>query len=204
MKINTRWIIITTFSFFPVIYFISRVSDISFRDNLMGNWFATMIGAIVGILTAIEINSMIEKTENAKKELEEKQRKKKILGLIKEELEFNLDKIKSRRLNLEKTGKRSVSIPSMKDELWNAFSDGGEIEWINDPQLLDTITRAYYYIRSVIYLEDKYFDVTHFPGPTITMTNTPESRILNYLNATDKNVIKNIDSAIEQIGDALN
>jgi len=34
----------------------------------------------------------------------------------------------------------------IKIELWRAFSDGGEIQWIDDPDLLDALAAAYYHL----------------------------------------------------------
>ncbi len=203
MKINIRWLIIGLLSFFPILYFIFRITDIPFRDSLMGNWFATMIGALAGILTAIEINHSLENIEKTKRETEEKQRKEKILSLIKEELNFNLNEMMSRQPNSPDKNQRSVRIPGLKDELWDAFSDSGEIQWLNDPQLLDVITKAYYYVRSVIYLEEKYFDVLHFPGIRMGQSSMPETRILNYLDENDEAVIRHTKDAIEEIKIAL-
>jgi hypothetical protein len=203
MKINLRWVLIGVLAIIPVTYLFFRIVDLPFRDSLMGNWFATMVGALAGILTAIEINNSLENKEKQNKEVEETQRKEKILSLIKEELTFNLDELLLRRPNQQEQKIRTAKLPGLKDELWNAFSDGGEIQWINDPQLLDAITKAYYYIRSVIFLEEKYFDVLHFPGIRVNQASPPESRILGYLTENDSDDIEHIKKAIFEIGNVL-
>ncbi len=42
-----------------------------------------------------------------------------------------------------------MTYAEMRSELWKAFSDGGEIEWIKDVDLLGEIATAYSLIRLV-------------------------------------------------------
>ena len=81
-SLNPRllWLIIAVSAITPIIYFFYRLSDSAFIDSAMGNWFATMIGALIGILIALEINRLQqdiqEKKERALREIEERERKK--------------------------------------------------------------------------------------------------------------------------------
>ncbi len=61
-----------------------------------------------------------------------------------------------------KLGESLLLFATLKNEAWKAFSDGGELEWIKNPELLDHIAEAYYSIRSVMQLSEKGFDLLMF------------------------------------------
>lgn len=201
------WIIIALFAIIPTIYFFSHFTASAFRDNAMGNWFATMIGAFIGILIALEINRVQqiiqEKNERTIREKEEREHKAKILRLVKREIEYNRTVLLARQPDKKGEKHRKVLVNRLKDELWNAFSDGGELQWIKDLQLLDFISMAYYHIRTIIYLEDKYFEATHFPGFMTQQKEDPKDRILNYLTLTDPEVLLNLEQALQEIDKSL-
>lgn len=207
MKTIIRWILVLLvliLFILPVMYFWQHFDDPIFRDNSFGNLFATMVGVIVGIPIALEINRRQQKAKDEKEEnirrQEEFIRMVKILKLINIELEFNLLALKQRQPDKE-DGNRKVFANSLKEELWKAFSDGGELHYIDDPQLLDIIATAYYNIRIVIYLEKKYFEATHFPGIQIQQTKYPKDYILEYLTQLDSDALKSIDNAMTKITD---
>jgi hypothetical protein len=201
------WSIVAVSALVPIIYFIYRLSDLPFRDSAMGNWFATMIGALIGILFALEINRVQQAAQEKKecdlREKEERDRKVKILALIKKELDYNRTALLARQPNKEEGAKRVVLVNRLKDELWNAFSDGGELQWIKDVQLLDFIATAYYHVRAIIFLEEKYFEATHFPGMQVQKEKYPKDYILEYLTATDPEVLKHIEEALQEIDKGL-
>ncbi len=58
----------------------------------------------------------------------------------------------------QKSAPAIVTYLGLKNDLWEALSDGGELHWVDNLKLLDSITKAYYHIRRVIFLEEKYFD----------------------------------------------
>ncbi len=95
------WIIIIVGVIIPTVYMVERWTDSAFRDSAMGNLFATMIGAVVGILTALEINRVQQKTlksrENKIREQNEQDHKVKILNLVKKEIEFNRESLTRRQ-----------------------------------------------------------------------------------------------------------
>ncbi len=173
----------------------------------MGNLFATMVGALIGILIALEINRQQEETQDRKeaevRENEEQNRKSKILKLLKGELEYNRQLLSERQSSKGDEKTRNVSLPKLKDELWNAFSDGGELQWVKDLQLLDFIATAYYHIRTIIFLEDKYFEAVHYPGMVVKQEKYPKDYILGYLTSLDPDVLKHIEVALGEIEKSL-
>ncbi len=140
----------------------NQIPQSAFRDSFLGNLLATIIGIIAGIPIALWVSrsqqNEQEKIEKAFKESEEAEHTIKILSLVGKELEFNLKQLKKQKQGLSEHGERFLPIDGQKDELWNAFSDGGELQWIKDLQLLDIISMAYYDIRRVIHIEKLLLD----------------------------------------------
>jgi len=103
--------------------------DFSFWQNFASNGLATLLGVAIGIPIALWINNLLEKQTEVK-------HKKKILSVLKVELTEN-DQILTRWVESgkDKLGVIVVNV-RLKDELWSTFSDGGELEWIKDTQLL--------------------------------------------------------------------
>lgn len=128
--------------------------DLSFWQSFISNLCATVIGVGLGIPVALWINRLIGKST-------EKERKKKVLRLLHSELQTNLSYLAnfSKEFYIHETG---IYPALLRDELWRAFSDGGELEWIKDISILSALAEAYYMVRNVIYLAEKEFDITQF------------------------------------------
>lgn len=62
---------------------------------------------------------------------------------------------------------------------------------------------AYYGVRTIIYLEERFFEATHFPGLQVQQQKYPKDYILDYLSDVDANALKNIDRALLAIDGAL-
>ena len=127
--------------------------DISFWQNFVSNALATFVGAVIGIPVALWLSKYQEQTS-------EKERKKKILSLLQEELMINLTLVSGIKHREDKEFEYSIIGPFLRDESWNAFSDGGELEWIKDPKLLSDLANSYDYIRSLRQLSQRYFDIS--------------------------------------------
>lgn len=140
----------------------NQIPQSAFRDSFLGNLLATIIGIIAGIPIALWVSRLQqneqEKIEKVFKQREEAEHTIKILSLVGKELEFDLTQLKKQKQGLSEYGERFLPIDGQKDELWNAFSDGGELQWIKDLHLLDIISIAYYDIRRVIHIEKLLLD----------------------------------------------
>ena len=146
------WIIIFGF-IVPLTYAITRILSPSFLDGFIGNWLATVLGLAFGIPIGLEV-------ERLQSQKESRNRKLKILGLVKKELEFNHGLISKNWVGKDPLERGSFIGGNLKDELWNAFSDGGEIEWIDNIELLDKIADAYYHIRQLSVLSQKMYSAS--------------------------------------------
>ena len=184
------WAIILVLVIVPVAYFVSQFTDVQFIDSAMGNWFATMVGAIGGIFIALEL-------ERWKNKSDERDHTNKVLTLVKGELQENLSSLNTR---VSENNPNRFNPYRLKDELWNAFSDGGELQWIKDLDLLDKISGSYYRIRIIINLEDKYFDAIHYQGGVFQSTR---EHILSYLNQIIPQATSHIKETVTQIDKRL-
>ena len=128
----------------------------SFIQDFGTNWLATFLGVVVGVPLALWVNRYQEKTT-------ETERKKKILRLLKTELLMNFGTL----THWEKENNIMVRvirlIVFLKSEFWDAFSDGGELQWIKDPVLLSEIAEAYNFIRMTLQLSNRYFEILKVP-----------------------------------------
>jgi hypothetical protein len=150
------WFVILVLAVIPTTYFFYRVGDPIFADSAIGNWFATMVGALAGIGIALELNRIGEMQRQSVQKQENDQRKKKILMLVKRELSYNLRLLSDRQPTANNSFERVIPAMRLKDEVWNAFSDGGELQWLQSPKLVETIATTYYCVRAVMYLEDLF------------------------------------------------
>jgi hypothetical protein len=160
-KFNPVWLVIVVLAIAPIVYFVFRIGDPQFVDNTMGNWFATMVGLAAGVPIGLWINHrQQEEQERAQKqELDRvaRERKIKILSLIRKELSFNKD-ILDGLVRDQESRPGVFCVTGLKVVLWDALSDGGELQWIDDLELLDRLTNAYYHLTALIFLERQYFD----------------------------------------------
>ena len=197
------WIVAVSVAVSSVAYFIVHFPSTSFTENAMGNLFATILGVLVGVPIALELSrrqqqatlfaSLTERQSN------EATRKRKVLALLRNELSLNLAGIGDRRASIKTGGKREVYTQSLQDQLWATFSDGGELQYVNNPDLLAALADAYNHVRYSIMLERKTFDAIHFSGMRIQQDKYPADYFLDYLNASDPNLINSIEKVVKMI-----
>lgn len=137
-----------------IIYSLYRAHVTSFWDSAIGNWLATLLGVIAGVPIALAFERKRIAKEEVDKAKEKKDQAKKVLFLIKEELQFNQEKLEERKLN-----PKLIHFITYKNALWKVLADSGQIQWISDPTLLNKISYAYFYIGIVTSIEKKLYDV---------------------------------------------
>ena len=150
MKILSKlsWIVVIAIAIIPFAYFLLRLigipilaflpnsQDQSFLDSAMGNWFATMVGLIAGVPIGLWINQKQQELQEQERISSEKktrhERKNNVLALLRNELNTNKQYL-TYLLEKQKDIPRIVIVGGMKNVLWNAFSDSGELQWIDNP-----------------------------------------------------------------------
>jgi len=170
--------------------------SVEFWQSFVSNTLATFIGAGSGVLGALWLSRYQERSS-------EKERKKKILRLIQNELLGNVVQLSGFQKSEVKHREALTLSALLRNESWKAFSDGGELEWIKDPNLLDDLSEAYFAIRSVMNLSDKYCQVSmHETNPMSFWTGSNLAATIEYgvqyaLEALDlafKQINKNLES----------
>ena len=185
----------------PVLALLPSTQDQSFLDSTMGNWFATMLGLIAGIPIAFWINQKQTEFQEKERIESEKQvsqeRKHKILALLRNELDTNRQYL---NILIEKQNEQSkiTMLAGMKNVLWRAFSDSGELHWIDDPTLIDGISTAYYNINALIDYESRYSDPYFNSSVSSSKSHT-------YAGENTVNNVKNLRPiALASISEAIN
>jgi hypothetical protein len=164
--------------------------DLNFWQGFAGNLLATIIGVIIGIPIAFWIN---RRAEN----IIEREKTEKAIRLLGMELYENYCQIvdaRNPRTNDETVIELVTLGSTLKDEVWNTFSDGGEFQWVKRLAVAGSFTQVYGEIKTIKYLADKCFE--HIDRPKSVNTDliaklrssidTAEFLIYSLLSNTDR------------------
>ena len=120
------YIIVLGIAIIPIKYLLVNLNDDTYIKNLMGNWFATMIGVIIGIPIALEIYRIQRRKQTI---IEENERLNKVQGKIKiyigrvyNEILDNIDQFKELRNVLNESKNSRVDIWDWSKTVVAAFS----------------------------------------------------------------------------------
>ena len=139
-------------------YMLGRVYGIPFVENFWAGLFATFIGVVLGIPIAFYIHGIQERYRGDLEITEEEKRKRKILLALRKELEKNREMLMEYKKNLEDTSTSEILILIIRDETWRAFSDGGELKWIKDIELLEDLANVYFIISKNLNKISYFYD----------------------------------------------
>jgi hypothetical protein len=147
---------------------------------------ATLIGVGFGIPAGVWLNHLIERRT-------QKRKVQKIKDLVVAELSTNTQYLIEWKDNKNKGDIESGTLANhLHVETWRAFSEGGELEWIEDFRLRDSLSSAYHHTRIVQDYSRKYYDLTITRGSSRHVTHA-----INILERLETAV----DNAIESIRD---
>jgi hypothetical protein len=127
--------------------------DLNFWQGFIGNLLATIIGVVIGIPIAFGINRRAE-------DIIEREKTEKVIMLLGLELYenyCNIVDVRNPRTNNETVIELATLGPILKDEAWNTFSDGGELQWVKRLAVIGAFAQVYGEIRTIKYLADKCF-----------------------------------------------
>ena len=200
---SAAWLIVAAIALWSVLYFIAHFGSQGFVESAMGNLFATILGVLVGLPIALQVSRYQQSAAQAAAVLEKTSevaaRRRKVLRLLREELQKNIDGLTERIAPIAQGGKRLVFTHSLRNQLWVAFADGGELQYVDDPGLLATLADAYHEVAYCILLENKFFDATHYSGMRIQQDKYPADHILDYLTKDNDGLMKSMQSARDAI-----
>ncbi len=165
--------------------------NIDFWRDFLSNGAATLLGAIIGIPIALWLSKFQQNKEELK-------RKNKILRLLKEELLVNIGPLSRWKKSANNLTTECMNlIVFIKIQHWSAFSDGGELQWIKNPDLLGKIADAYNYLRMIKDLCNKYVGIIPFPQYGKSNEAIPE--IIQSIDKGIEETIHEIKTAIDAI-----
>ena len=131
------------------------MTTIQFISDFLPNLLATFIGALVGIPIAL----MLDRRQESGRAQASNQ---KMLTLLRAELDQNAKQVENWQNSADRSRGTGVLAAVLKNELWRAFSDGGELSWLKDLEILSAISNAYYCIRTLSDLAEKHFNSIQF------------------------------------------
>jgi xanthosine utilization system XapX-like protein len=184
------WIIFIILLSIGIIYTIINLFSPEYISGLVASYLSTLIGIILGIPIALEI-------ERIKSNFEKQERKTKVLSVIIGELQFNRVIIENSWKNKESYEKGIFLGSILQDEIWKAISDGGELECIEDIDLLQKLSYAYHSIRELNELSRKLFELHNLPDQPLLSIKI--NTLNGYADSAAELALENIKSAEEAI-----
>lgn len=127
-----------------------------FWSQFWPQFVATIFGVGLGVYSAIWVNRKQEAKQEAKEYMEWERKSNKIIFSLQKELNDNFNAFEGWD---ESDYERSTLKARLKTETWKAFSEGGELKWIEDPDLLYFLSEAYASINAVKEVSEKYFQL---------------------------------------------
>lgn len=164
----------------------------SFREAFLAEVGGTVIGALLGFLIATAIFLYERHREALDAAGKESQRRRDVLTVVRLELEDLRNDVLARTTD----GERSVMVPPLTSDVWQAVSASGDLQVIKDPQLLRWMARAHRYIGQTRSLEDAFVAwearIIASPNPYIDV-----------LARSDSSTAAAIDTALAAIKNAM-
>lgn len=131
--------------------------DCTFWSNFWPNLVATLVSVGLGIPGGLWVDRKVRARDESDKAKEAKERARKILSILLAEIKHNKQQMNWFHQNV------ANYFHPVRVESWRAFSDGGELQWINDPELVHSLSVVYAEINHFAFILDKYFDASFSP-----------------------------------------
>jgi len=130
---------------------------LNFWSDFLANFIATLLGAVIGVPLALWVNRIqqehIEKKDDENRRKLAESRKQQIVDALEVELTYNkslFSKFVPQEAYNEDTFDMFFQTASKgRTDVWRAFSNGGELRWIDDHELIINLASAYHSIVQV-------------------------------------------------------
>jgi hypothetical protein len=160
----------------------------------------TLMGVVAGLPLALWLVRVAEDVGTRRENNAAAARRRLVTGVIRQELEEALAELRGDRAERP----RPMIVPFLKTEAWRALADGGELRWVDDPELIARVARAYHRIETTTLLERAIFDYINDPvRGTIQFTGAgavkPLDRLVLWVAGQDEHTIAAIDHALAGI-----
>jgi hypothetical protein len=156
LRESLQFFLLPVLVFGAVLFGLYRLLSTDTWQAFFANFLATMLGAIIGIPIAFWINRQVQ-------EREERIQRDRIIPALREELFVNLGHLSSwQKSGMQKLETVYLGI-FLEDSSWKAFSDSGQLSFIQDAEMLRKISHAYSGICILRELSERYIDLIHLP-----------------------------------------
>jgi hypothetical protein len=133
--------------------------------DYLSNVVTTTIGVIIGIPVALAINDYQRKiqSEEASRQIEIERYSRKILLLqyISEELELNKSLLKD-SIEKQSSIKNYTTYIGLKSDLWLSLLSSGDLKYIDEAEILNSLSLSYFLINRIRDLEKVYYDTNFY------------------------------------------
>lgn len=169
--------------------------DQPFYSNFLANLLATIVGIGVGLPIALWIDRIARSKNEKEKKKESAERVRKILTVLQEELKENYNSIGWFHESLDN------KLYLVRVESWKAFSDGGELQWFNDPDLLGMLSATYTTVKNYQFVLDKYIQVRLFPQAVgdLVLRQNIYNKVIDHRDAAQKQITTCLESIIKKL-----
>jgi hypothetical protein len=142
----------------------------TFLSDLIANFIPDFIVAgifgwwLAQFLHKKQTAEQIERDRKASLE-EQRKRRNEILGLLKGELEDNIDSSEQIIRTLKSGG--GPPLPGLTTEIWDTFTSSGQLSWLSeDLPLFAKLARGFHSVKGIVLFEKQYLQaVVTFRGP---------------------------------------
>ncbi|MBU0580549.1 MAG: hypothetical protein KKA19_05170 [Candidatus Margulisbacteria bacterium] len=198
------FVILITIISIPFIYIFCQKPGMGFWNNAMGNMLATVLALIAGVPLALWIDRYAKSIEEKNTYMNAREKEREIISLIREELNFSLVSLFLPKM---KGNLSTINIQPLKADLWEALISSDETKYIEDPELLNKITSAYYVLRTVRSIEEQAYIALRTSAITFTLHNGTKSNsaqlLLKDARGLDKLFEDNMQEAIKAVDERL-
>jgi len=170
-------------------------------SQFLSDLLATLIGLAFGIPVAVGIYRWQEGRGRAESAKAEAERRDKLLRLTREELADCLKLMKDRYQMSHSHPTGQYIGHRLKTELWRALSDGGELRWIKDLDLMASLATAYHRLGETVFLEGMYVQL--YPEHEKAIRENQLHVMWDLLGRSYEKAIDAAEKAIKAIDDAL-
>jgi hypothetical protein len=170
--------------------------------DFWNNLFATAMGVAIGVPIAFAINRHQAAKEEDRRAGEKETKARKVKGLLKKELEDDLLSLRGIHGDANNSGSRQRVFQRtfpLKYELWRTFSDGGEIQWIDSPDVLDALATAYHEIIWQAGLQNRLLDIAYLVGTIQEERVVRQTELFARIQGSIDRAIISVERAVEEI-----
>lgn len=184
-------------------FFVTNYRSPTFLEGAMGNLFATLLGVLIAIPIALQVAAIEQRgSEQAAQRAASahaRSRKQSMLAQLRRELASATAQVNECRIPMKTGGQRDIITNPLRYELWAAYSDSGDLQYVDNPDLLASLAEAFHRVKATARMERLLVEMVHFPGLRMANSRSLDKTILEYITNDDPHLLATIDRTIKAI-----